>query len=279
MIADELFVVARWADADAVFVGGPVARRIRGQHFVHHVQAAIGVGAEFELGIGQQDPAFGGVGGGVAVEAQGRVADLFCQFGAHGLDHGVEVDVLVVVAYGRLGRWREDRFGQLFGLFQPVGQGDAADPPGALVVLPAAADQIAAGDGFHRHRLEPAGDHRALRVQRGVDAGRQHAGHVDAGQVVAQDVRGLVEPEIADLAEHLALAGDRVGQHHVEGAEPVGGHDQQQRAVLAGFGRQCGRRQVEHVADLAAMAQGQAGQVGFKQSGRHAQSVGIGRAA
>ena len=62
--------------------------------------------------------------------------------------------------------------------------------------------------------------------------------------------------------QHLALARDRVGQHHVEGAEAVAG-DHQQLRVAAVVG------QVEHVADLAAMAQVEAGEVRFKQGRCH----------
>jgi hypothetical protein len=95
-----------------------------------------------------------------------------------------------------------------------------------------------------------------------IDARRQHASDVDAGEVVRHQVRGLLEPEIADPAQHLALAGDRVRQHHVERAEAVGGDNQQLR-FAAVFG------QLEHIAHLAAMAQGQAGEIGGKESGRH----------
>src|SRR5690606_3406845 len=84
-----------------------------------------------------------------------------------------------------------------------------------------------------------------------------------AGEVVGDDVRRAREPEVADLAEHLALAGDGVREHHVKGAEAVGGDDEQPRPAAVGG-------KVEHVADLAAMAQHQAGQVGLQQCGCHA---------
>jgi hypothetical protein len=44
--------------------------------------------------------------------------------------------------------------------------------------------------------------------------------------MVRHDVPGACEPEIRDLREHAALAGNRVGQHHVEGAQAIGGDDQ-----------------------------------------------------
>jgi len=179
-----------------------------------------------------------------------------------------------MVAHGGLGRGGEDRLGQLLGLAQAVGQVDAADLAGALVVLPAAADQVAAGDRFHRHRLQLAGDHRALGVQGRVHAFGQHAGHVDAGQVVGHQVRGLGEPEVGDLAEHLALARDRVGQDHIERRQAIGG-DHQEVVPRWGTGRQSLARDIEHITHLAAMAQGQAGEIGLQQRGWHGHSWGV----
>ena len=226
------------------------------------------------------------MGGGVAVQAQGGIAHALGQLAADLAHHRVEIDVLVVVAHGGLGRGGEDRFGQLFGLAQAVGQGDAADLAGALVVLPAAADQVTAGDRFHRHRLESAGHHRALGVQRRIGPCRQHRRHVDTGEVVGHQVCGLAEPEIGDLAQHLALAGNRVGQHHIEGRQAVGGDHQQ--VAIGRFGRGSGSgqggggdafaRQVEYVTHLAAVAQRQAGQVGLEQGRGQRKSPGQGRA-
>jgi hypothetical protein len=170
-------------------------------------------------------------------------------------------------------RRREDRVLELGGLLQPLGERDAADGAGGLVVLPAAADQIAAGDGFHRHGFEFLRHHRAPGVQRRIHAGRQHRGDIDAGQVVGHQVSGLGEPEVGDLAKHLALAGNGVGQHHVERGQAVGGHHQQ--AVAIGrIGGQAIAGQVEHVADLAAVAQGEAGQIGLEQRRGHKHSLG-----
>ncbi|MNV31585.1 hypothetical protein D3C71_1228970 [compost metagenome] len=179
-----------------------------------------------------------------------------------------------MVANGGLGRGGEDRLGQLLGLAQAVGQLDAADLAGALVVLPAAADQVAAGDRFHRYRLQRAGDHRTLGVQGRVHALGQHAGHVDAGQVVGHQVRGLGEPEVGHLAEHLALARNRVGQDHVERRQAIGG-DHQQVVPRRGTGRQPLARDIEHITHLAAVAQGQAGEIGLQQRGWHGHSWGF----
>jgi hypothetical protein len=57
-------------------------------------------------------------------------------------------------------------------------------------------------------------------------AGGHHAGRVDAGEVVGDDVPGALEPEIGHAGEHLALAGNRGGQHHVEGGQAIGGQEQ-----------------------------------------------------
>jgi len=116
-----------------------------------------------------------------------------------------------------LRRWREDRLRQLLGLAQAVGQGDAADAAGALVILPAAADEVPARDRFHRNRLEFLRHYRAPGVARRVDTGGQYAGDVDASEVVGHQVRGAVEPEIADLAQHFALARDWIGQDDIGG--------------------------------------------------------------
>jgi hypothetical protein len=152
------------------------------------------------------------------------------------------------------------------------GNCSAADAASALVIFPATADQVATGDRLDRHRLELLRHHRALRVQRRIDVGRQHVGDIDPGQVVRHQVCGLVEPEIADLAQHLALARDRIGQDHVEGAEAVGRDDQElRRGACAG--------QFEDIAHLATVAQRQAGQIGLKQVRsqgiRHARSSWI----
>jgi hypothetical protein len=43
--------------------------------------------------------------------------------------------------------------------------------------------------------------------------------------MVRHHVAELLEPEIRELREHAPLVGDRVGQHHVEGRQPVGDQD------------------------------------------------------
>ncbi len=177
----------------------------------------------------------------------------------------------VVVADRRLGRGSKDRLGQFLGLTQAVGQFDAADLAGALVILPTAADQIAACDRFHRYRFELARDHRAFGVQGRVHALGQDLFHADVHQVVGHQVFGLVEPEVGHLAQHLALAGNRVGQHHVERGQTIGSHHQQVVA-RGGIGGQAVAGDIEDIADLATVTQRQAGQIGLQQRGRHRHS-------
>ncbi len=176
----------------------------------------------------------------------------------NGVDDRIEADVLVVVAYGGLGRGREDRLRQLLRLLQAGGQGDAAQRAGRPVILPARTDQVAACDRLHRHRLQPPRHHRALLVQREVGTRRQHLGQRHVEQVVRHQVRSLAEPEIRHLGQHLALAGDRIGQHHVECGQTVGG-DHQQPIV--------GQR--VDIAHLAAVDQFESGKLRLRQGGGH----------
>jgi hypothetical protein len=67
----------------------------------------------------------------------------------------------------------------------------------------------------------------------------------------------LAEPEVGHRRQHRALAGNRIGQDHVEGRQAVGGDDQQ--LVVA--------HRVD-VAHLAASKQRQALDGRFEQGGR-----------
>ena len=135
-------------------------------------------------------------------------------------DHVVEVDVLVVRARRRLGRGREDRLGQALGLAQAGRQADAARRAPRAPGSPSSRSR----SGSRARSPRPAAPRRrrtttrAARIQRGFDAGRQH--RRDRTPVRWFGIRSgrAREPEIGDLRQHLALAGDRVGQHHVEGA-------------------------------------------------------------
>jgi hypothetical protein len=93
------------------------------------------------------------------VEAQRQLLDaiehaLVDQFG------GVLFRDVDVVPALRLGRRREDRFGQAIRFGQSLGQADAAQLTGRDVVFPARARQVAAGDAFHRQRFGAGDEHR-----------------------------------------------------------------------------------------------------------------------
>ena len=47
-----------------------------------------------------------------------------------------------------------------------------------------------------------------------------------AGEMIRHQVRGAREPEIGDAVQHPPLVGNRIGQHHVERRQPVGGDDE-----------------------------------------------------
>jgi hypothetical protein len=62
--------------------------------------------------------------------------------------------------------------------------------------------------------------------------------HVAGQHMVAHHLFQPAEPEERELGEDATLVGDASGQHHIVGAQPVGGDDQQPVA------------QVVHVPDL-----------------------------
>ncbi len=189
------------------------------------MQDAVLVQAELELGVGDDDAAGGGVFGGGGVEGDADVAHLGGQLLADAVFHLFEGDVLVVLADVGLGGRGEQRLGQLVGLAQAGGQLDAADGAACLIVLPAGADDVAAHDGFHQDRLEALGhDGAAAHLFHFVR--RDHGFRRHAGQVVRHDVAELLEPEVAHLVQHHALARDRLVHDHVEGRQAVGGDDQ-----------------------------------------------------
>ena len=67
------------------------------------------------------------------------------------------------------------------------------------------------------------------------------------GDEVRRDrVPQLAEPEGADLGQHRAFSRDRLGHHHVEGAHPVAGDQQQVRGI--------------HLVDLADLAAAEEGE-------------------
>ena len=162
-------------------------------------------------------------------------------------------DIFVMQAHIGLGRRRVDRFGQDLSIDQAFRQADPADAAGFPVIVPAAADQIAAHDGFERQGFEPARHHRAADHWRALI--RIGDGLLQSGVrlMVRDDVAGAVEPEIRHIGQHPALVGNRRRQHHIEGRQPIGGDDQD--LVIPDR---------IHVADLAPGEQFQAFQVGLQ---------------
>ena len=151
----------------------------------------------------------------------------------------------------------EDGFGQAGRQWQTQRQCDAADGAAALIILPAGADQVAAHDGFDRQRPKPFDDETAVVYLRAFFRSDDRF-WVDSGQLVGQDMRQPVEPEIGQLREHLALVRNRVGQYGVEGGKAVAGDDQQP-VVINGV----------NVADLAAPEQRQTFEGGLIKSLSH----------
>ena len=132
-----------------------------------------------------------------------------------------------------LGRRREDRLRQPVRKPQPGRQRDPADRPALLVVLPAAAGQVAAHDALHRERLGLEDEHRAsLELVLEAEKVLRELAHVGRHHVVLDYVRGLLEPERRQLVEHVTLAGDALGHDHVEGRDSVGADYEEEVAHL-----------------------------------------------
>src|SRR6266513_2588300 len=91
----------------------------------------------------------------------------------------------------------------------------------------------------------------------GVNSG---CGRLPARQVIGHQVPGAREPEIGNAVQHPPLVGNRIGQHHVESRQPVGGHDEH-RVVI----------ECVDVAHLALVDAGKAAELGaVNDGGRHA---------
>ena len=125
----------------------------------------------------------------------------------------------------------EQRLVELRRLLITVAQPEAGDGTAFLIVLPAAADQVAPHDAFDRHDLRFADDHRpplqVLHVRRQLRTRRD----VGRNQVV-RNVAHQVEPEERNLRQNLALARHAAGHDHVEGADPVGRNEEQRVAEV-----------------------------------------------
>ena len=190
-----------------------------------------------------------------AVHADARVPHPLGELASDEPRRRFEVDVLVVRAGLGLGRGGEDDLGQLVRLPQTGRQADSAYRPGALVVFPPRADEVAAHDGLDRQRSETTHDHGLIRDRRPDFGVRDEVLEPERCAMVAHDPFDAREPEARQPRQHGALARDGVGEHHVERRQPVRGHDEQMLVP--------GRVDVAH---LAAPDQIQAWNVGFKDS-------------
>ncbi len=248
VVAHELLVVARRRLVGRVALGRPVARRVGREHLVDQPEAAGGVGAELELGVGEDHPGLFRAIMTELVELEAERFHLLVERGADDGDALGVVDGFVVLTLGSLGGRSEDGGGEAVGLAQAGGELEAADVARFLIRAPAAADEVAADDALDRDGLQFPHDHAAeLEVRVGEAAAGEFAGLVGE-EVVADDAAGLGEPPVADLGEDGALAGDAVGQDHVERGEAVGGGEEEGVAEVEDFtdlaGGDAGERQV-----------------------------------
>src|SRR4029077_9110471 len=108
VVAYELLIEGRLRLTRRELVGRPEARGVGRERLVGEHQGAVPVETELELGVGDQDPAGGGVLRDVPIELERRALDVLVALAADQRDRLLGVDVLVVAA-GRLGRGREDR--------------------------------------------------------------------------------------------------------------------------------------------------------------------------
>lgn len=136
---------------------------------------------------------------------------------------------------------REDGFRELFGLAQAGGELDAADFARRLVVLPAAADDVAARNALDENRLQALRNHGAAGNLRNF-LGLHDRFRGNAREVIGDHVLQLLEPEVRERRKNLALAGNRIAEDHVKGGNAVRG-DKQKLVVAHGVA----------VADLAAV--------------------------
>ena len=142
----------------------------------------------------------------------------------------------------RLGRRREDRLGQLLGSRAARAAADAADRAALAILLPAGAGQVAAHDALDRHHLRlarPASCGRAA-----CSACAANAGPMSATSMLSRwfgTSRKSNQNSVMPVRMR-PLSGMPRRQHPVEGADAVGGDDDQAVA------------QVVDVADLAAAA-------------------------
>ncbi len=123
-----------------------------------------------------------------------------------------------------------------------------------LVLLPAGAGEVGAGDALDREHLSALDDHHAA-GEIGFVRGEFGGEVSDAGgdEVVGDEVAEMVKPEERELGEDAALVGDAGGEDVVEGGDAVGGDEEK---ISAG-------KRVD-VADFAASDERE-GELGFAE--------------
>ena len=150
----------------------------------------------------------------------------------------------------RLGRGREERFGEARGILQSFRQRYAADGARSLVVVPSGAGDVTPGDAFHGNDLTGPAQHDApSQVFAFFGRDTRHVRRIGRNEVMTEAVGESLEPEPRYLRQHHALAGQSVLQDDIERADAVGGDDEQARIPA-------GQRDIVKIPDLAGAAVG-----------------------
>ena len=199
------------------------------------------VDAELEFGVGDDDVARAGMLRRESVDVERDAPDSRGVFAADQFHHGVEIDVLVVLAGGRLGGRREQRLGQAGPPFaaRPAGRCRTPIREACSPCSPSRSDsrapplRWAAALSFFTTMARPASCARSC-------ASATTSSTFRVGEMIGDHVPRLREPEQRDLREHLALERDGVRQHDVESRQAIGGDDQQMLGI--------------HVVDIAHLA-------------------------
>ena len=126
----------------------PEARRIGRQDLVSQNHLVLAIQRKLELGVGDDDAALGRVLRCRSVDLEREILHLGRVLGAKNLGRLVRVDVLIVLALGRLGGGRVERGRKLLALAESGREGDAVGSALGLVLLPGGAGKVAAHDGL-----------------------------------------------------------------------------------------------------------------------------------
>ena len=183
--------------------------------FVHEVDGAV-VLSEFVFCVYKNQTTFGGNLCSTLEEGKGVLFKKGILFGSSQTlcqDFFLR-DVGIVLSDFCLGGGGDDGSGELLVLTHSFGETNAADfAHTAFVGTPCAAAEVAANNHFHRETFahHTDGDH-------GVGGSKFPVG---------ADILCGIQELGCNLVEHLALEGNALRQHHVEGADAVGCHHHQ----------------------------------------------------